>query len=262
MLLRLVTNPLVIVYGMNGYDKKDALLKVIPSAITLASYINSIITLSLVDHGASDLMIQYLNKIQIVPESNYDTNQNKIDTPNQGEQRSTMNEILSRFIDSQLKNTKDYRQQNCIVLGYRTKSMNSTSIIRSNANLECYHLNTLHNYFNNEFWAFLAYELGENVIKHLLSRPMFLSIENGCYLQLTGTPIFESIRTSNINPLAILAPSQIGNSLIITPSTLIPRQVLFYNCRYDKAPGLPSTHIINKKVNISCLLDQYIYKGF
>ena len=235
--------------NQNNFNVKDTLLKVIPSAIKLSTYIDSIITLKLNNRGASSSLIQYLNKIQIIPETNYDnnnqTNSFVIDTPSQDEQRSTMNEILSRFINIQLKNIKDYRQQNCIILGYRTKSMNSTSNVRSNSNLECYHINTLHNYFNNTFWSYLAYELGENVIKHLLSRPMFLSIDNGCYLQLTGVPVFESLRVSNLNPLNTLEttmciPSNSGstgnsigntNRLIVTPSTLIPRQVMFYNSR-------------------------------
>ena len=153
--------------NQNNFNVKDTLLKVIPSAIKLSTYIDSIITLKLNNRGATDSLIQYLNKIQIIPETIYDNNNQTnsfiIDTPNQDEQRSTMNEILSRFINTQLKNTKDYRQQNCIILGYRTKSMNSTSNVRSNSNLECYHINTLHNYFNNTYWSYLAYELGENV---------------------------------------------------------------------------------------------------
>ena len=255
---------------IHNFNVKDTLLKVIPSAIKLSTYIDSIITLKLKKRGATDSLIQYLNKIQILPENNYDNNNQTnsfiIDTPNQDEQRSTMNEILSRFINIQLKNIKDYRQQNCIILGYRTKSMNSTSNVRSNSNLECYHINTLHNYFNNTYWSYLAYELGENVIKHLLSRPMFLSIDNGCYLQLTGIPVFESLRVSNLNtqntlettmcipPNGSCTSNGIGNSignsyrLIVTPSTLIPRQVMFYNSRYEKSPGLPSSHAINKKV--------------
>ena len=101
----------------------------------------------------------------------------------------------------------------------------------------------------NSFIIVLHMYIGENVIKHLLSRPMFLSIDNGCYLQLTGIPVFESLRVSNLNPLNTLETSisilqngntssngienSIGNNnrLIVTPSTLIPRQVLFYNSR-------------------------------
>ena len=97
----------------------------------------------------------------------------------------------------------------------------------------------------NSFIIVLHMYVGENVIKHLLSRPMFLSIDNGCYLQLTGTPVFESLRVSNLHPLNTLETSisilqngniignNIGscNRLIVTPSTLIPRQVMFYNSR-------------------------------
>ena len=158
-------------------NSKDTLLKVIPSAVKLSIYIDSIITLKLHARGASSSLIEYLNKIQIVPETYYDCNQTNsfiIDTPNQDEQRSTMNEILSRFINIQLKNTKDYRQQNCIILGYRTKSMNSTSNVRSNSNLECYHINTLHNYFNNKYWSYLAYELGENVFVCLYTQYTYI----------------------------------------------------------------------------------------
>ena len=80
------------------------------------------------------------------------------------------------------------REQNVLALGYRQKSfMNKdTALMRGNIDLECYFVNTVRTLVTTQAWETLASRVGEELLQHLLCRPIFTKAENDCYIQVTS----------------------------------------------------------------------------
>jgi hypothetical protein len=87
-----------------------------------------------------------------------------------------------------------------LALGYRRKKNESELEMRSNIGVECHYINTVHSFLLNSEWQTIANVVGESAMRQILNRPLFLLIQNGCFVQLAGTQIsqllfrpFESI---------------------------------------------------------------------
>jgi hypothetical protein len=122
------------------------------------------------------------------------------------------------------------KDTNILALGYRSKSIQSTSEIRGFADIELHFINTLHTYVCTPHWDALAREFGESFIQHLLSLTTFLRCDNGCFVQLSGIPASELVRrTSGIQsrnrPKANLPLHCLTHGL---GGLTIPRQQMFY----------------------------------
>lgn len=251
--------------------------KILPLTITLKSYIESLLAIEISSCSSlpcqcaitstNDVHIppealQLLQSTKILPDPTLQPISGQFSIPPPDEPRAPMKEILLRFIDYQIKGCHDYKTQNCLTLGYRFKSMNSVSILRNHENLECFYVNTLHSYFGNAHWQVIARTFGELVVRHILSRPLFMAAPRNCYLQLAGMPLLEVIRraptvtnskkknTSDHNTIstASINPTPLGISHVTrsNENKEIVRYTIFYNTKYQKRPGLPRHHILNK----------------
>lgn len=159
-------------------------------------------------------------------------------------------DILIRFISLNIASCRDYKRQNCLCLGYRLKSMYSKSTLTNMTNVECLHVNTLHSLVCTVAWQELADAVGELMIRHIFSRPVFMSCEkNNCYFQVCGTPAPEllmELRNERENKNIIAAANKKRCVAAVAGSTLLPRYKLFYNIRYQQKNGLPAKHLFNK----------------
>ena len=99
-----------------------------------------------------------------------------------------MRNVLNRFITQHIRTKPSFRDRNCLALGYRIKSnMSNNAGMRNTTDIECEYINTIHSLLYTPGWQKLAYAVGEAIILHLLSRPMFVPGNNGCFLQVAGT---------------------------------------------------------------------------
>jgi len=97
--------------------------------------------------------------------------------------------ILNRLITQVVKSKTSYRDQNCLALGYRAKGDHTNAGIRGNMDVECYYVNTIHSLLSTMPWQLLAVRLGDAFLLHLLTRPVFVAAQNGCYMQVAGTSV-------------------------------------------------------------------------
>jgi hypothetical protein len=157
----------------------------------------------------------------------------------QKEYHTSISETLSRFVTHQIKTLSNFKQQNCLTLGFRTKSINSTSTLKSNIDLECYYINTLHTFFNNKVWLHVLNTFGEVFFKYALLQPMFISCENGCFLQLSGTPVNELVKTNTLPNIKL--NDEKSNLFFVHANTEIPHYKIFYNIK-----SLSNKNILSK----------------
>ena len=237
-------------------NRVDALASIFPEVLPLPQYISIMTGLNLCDDVKFPQMTLVMKDnfllYKVIPPANDESQ--RIDIPHDEEQGALMNEILTRFIDQQVRTSRDYKLQNCLTLGYRSTSAHSMASVRHNANLECFYVNTLHVYFNNPLWIFLAKVLGEKIIRHLLSQTMFVTSTNGSYLQISGIPMANLIHIDS-SKSRIVSNNKIDKKIILN-TTEIPHRTIFYNQVYEKNIGLPHMHHF-ERVNI--YLPTYLY---
>ena len=175
----------------------------LPTAVSLMNYILMITSTKECDlldifgqsiAPSSDLE-KLLNKVHVLPEEIPPTIL-VIEGRLLSEDRSDlkMRNILNRFIVEHIRARPSFRERNCLSLGYRVKSdLSNNAGVRNTTDIECEYVNTIHSFLFNPSWQKLAYGLGEAVILHLLSRPMFAPGSHGCFFQISGVLINELI---------------------------------------------------------------------
>lgn len=251
--------------------------KVLPETITLKSYIEGLVSVEVITctsaHCKFNLAQTGTKSVHVPAEVLHLLQSTKVlpdlvprvfEIPPPEEPRAPMKEMLLRFIDYQLKGCRDYKMQNCLTLGYRFKSANCANALRQHESLECFYVNTLHAYFGNIHWQMIARTFGELVVRHVLSRPLFVPAPNNCYLQLAGMPVHETLRcrppsnskskksqshqlnTFNEPISSIPKPLNTGIVNETTETRELVRFSIFYNTKYTKSPGLEKRHILNK----------------
>ena len=244
----------------------DTVQRVLPDVVSLTDYIKSNSTIVLTDEGSDPTFLHYFESIKVLPDKlNKNTH---FHPPLPSEDTSTIIEILNRFISHQIeRRCQDRTSSNCLLQGFRSKSMNSKAIARYNDNLECHYVNTLHSYFYNPYWKCLAKQIGELFLRHIFSLPIFLPVNNNCYLQLCGMYMFELIHS--LQPQSATVVRSVSDSMSHrvdmtngqylqsriassreTCSTVmnykILRNSLFYKDKYQRNVGLPNGHVIAK----------------
>ena len=233
-----------------------SLLEMFPTAISLLKYCELVFDKT-IDKMLSTRLIQLTASVLVVPAEM----RPHIALPmNEKKHIVSMRELLNRFVAVEIKRNRDFRTCNCLCLGYRLKNAHSASEMRSNLNTECYFVNTLHSVWCSADWVQFATIVGEEAMGHLFSLPVFQPIQNGCFLQLSGIPVMELNRQANealkahkFGSHRMLLQQYIGNARMGNMNLRIelPRYKIFYCHRYERYPGLPSKHTLNK-VGSSC----------
>jgi hypothetical protein len=214
----------------------DTTQKIFSSSLTLRNYLEQLV--GAIPDVYLDSVNVLLRTIRIIPEETIP----RFTLPTSEEPNSSIAEILARFLENQLKSPFEFGQQNLLVLGHRLLSANSLSTLKCNSRVECFSINTLHNYFYRIEWSAMVRTYGEHVVRHLMSRPMFHACANGCYTQISGVPVAELLKRETVGSKRRRSP--IENE--ISDSTEIPRHLIFYSSRFHRRPGLPSSHVLNR----------------
>lgn len=241
---------------MNEDDSKKRaslhLLKICPNAISIESYIYSIIgiiiiiiiTLSLhyyyyyyldiKSHNKINIIndndtIQYINfckNVYIVPEINpIIINDDNIISTTINQKNIRIVDILNNFVTSCIRSNPPYREQNCLSLGcrYRREESNGMPLINC-PDVECFYSNTIKSILEwssdwAPFWSRLASRIGEVLMRRLLSRPIFCPVDNGSFIQVAGIPISEIMRQQSSKRLT--HDKVIGNPYIIRKENIL-----------------------------------------
>ena len=182
-----------------------------------------------------------------------------------------MNNFVTSYIIN-YNNKVSYREQNCLSLGcrHRRERDDSNSVPLKNCpEVEYFFSNTIKSLLEwssdwAPLWSKLASRIGEILMRRLLSQPIFCPVQNGCYIQVAGTPLSEVIRQQSLKrktqDKVILNPYVIRKDIIkiydrsksvdVVGLTTIPRFAIYYRSSYTHHAGLPKNHIFLKK-NIS-----------
>ena len=193
--------------------------RILPGAIPLPRYLEDLVD----KRGETSGCSAYLRRLSLLPEQPLPN----LQLP-PSEESTAIRDILHRFIASELK--QNSHPKNLLCLGYRTLSSFSrvNSSMRHHPNIECQHVNTLHDFFINPHWQEIADVYGETLVRHILARPCFLfNPETRNHIQICGPPIH------------LLQPHQ------SSPKTL-PRNRMLYRSPSRFRVGLPRTHILHR----------------
>lgn len=164
---------------------------------------------------------------QVIPDSA--TNHSIVITNDKEPLKDIITRLIAQIIRSHTSNNSNYREMNCIALGYRVKTTNCAAELRSFMDIECYYLNTLHSFIQTTNWVILAERFGEPVIRHIFNQPAFIRCSNGCYIQVTGTPLpalLHSSKATDSNAETQTLKSTWG-------SLTIPKHFMFYGTGYS-----------------------------
>eukprot|EP01041_Mallomonas_annulata_P004717 gene4717-9361_t len=159
-------------------ETRNVLLDIFPKAITLKAYLY--LTLerfeNVISANDSTEFIDLLTTTMILPD------ERSIQTILQVEPAIgiKIQDIINRFI--------------------AFNRYHSEGGMRGNVDVECHFVNSTHIFITTSAWQLLADRLGESVLRHILSRPVFMFLPNGseCYVQVSGTPLQELIHRSKL----------------------------------------------------------------
>ncbi|KAI8510175.1 hypothetical protein Bbelb_126030 [Branchiostoma belcheri] len=107
------------------------------------------------------------------------------------EQVSNQDEVLVRVIEKLCKSSKG-PTKNVLSLGYRLARENSRSFSIKSPCIENVHPDDKIRNLEGRVWKILLSRIGDDVMTHLLgSCSLFLAASLGCYIQITGFPLYE-----------------------------------------------------------------------
>lgn len=220
-------------------------------AITLREYATILTGCELTKESHGDQVAELADTAYVIPVNPIQ----RISFLSVGNSQSRIYDIINRFISIHLKTCRAYPNQNCISLGYRSKSMFSSSEIRS-LDIECVFVNTGHSFLCTPTWQEVSDILGDRAMHQLFTQALFLPSVNGCYVQVSGTPISEMVRNLNSTKKRqslYALETFVDDALNISGNRNIgvielPRFAIFYKFRYDRHLGLPAKHCMTKKV--------------
>ena len=176
---------------MSKHDEKT-ITNIFPGAILLYDHLTRACDGCVLFDDDIDSYKKLLHTTMIVP----DTTEVKLSIPTiKG--KISIKETLNSIIAKLVRQNQGYRHQNCLSFGYRQKSSSLAVAMRSNFDVECYFVNTVLPMLSSRVWEFLLNRVGEDILFHILQRPVFVLSKNGCYLQVSGTSSSELIYQLN-----------------------------------------------------------------
>lgn len=219
-------------------SQNNVLRNIFSNVMKVSDYVLQITSgrLLLAKDGDEEAFLTFLDSLYLVPE----------ESPKQvvaiQKDAAPIKEILQRLISHIVRNqsTGDSRSVPILALGYRLARWSSVLSMRSDVDIECYYINTVHSYILTSNWQLIANRAGEAITRRILLQRLFLASNNGCFVQISGMPMKDHVFTQKT--ASISGP---GNEAL--GKTCIPRGGLLYNRKYNKSPGLPKSHILCKR---------------
>jgi len=107
------------------------------------------------------------------------------------QQQSQQDEVVLRVIE-RIRQREGRNSTNLLVIGYRLMSDDPAALIASSRTIEYRIANSNTSRLQYTPWKILLSRIGDDAMEFLLeTRSVFLATVSTCYVQLTGTPMFE-----------------------------------------------------------------------
>jgi hypothetical protein len=166
---------------------QNVLRSIFSNVMKVSDYVLQITSgrLLLAKDGDEEEFLKFLDSLYVVPE----------ESPKQvlaiQKDAAPIKEILQRLISHIVRNQSsgDLRSVPVLALGYRLVRWSSVVSMRSDVDIECYYINTVHSYILTSNWQIIADRAGEAITRRILLQRLFLASNNGCFVQISGMPM-------------------------------------------------------------------------
>jgi hypothetical protein len=152
-----------------GKRRLNVVSTVFPSATVLFDYCCSlahdreVFAAHLVKQNDPTAYKTLLHTSLILPSAGSDTNMDLFKAPASSKHESAfpIRDIIARLVEQLVKSNQSYHEQNCLSLGYRSKSSNKdATAMRSSHGTEMYFVNTVQAIITTQVWQLLANRIG------------------------------------------------------------------------------------------------------
>ncbi|XP_065897051.1 telomerase reverse transcriptase-like isoform X2 [Dysidea avara] len=104
-------------------------------------------------------------------------------------------EILHSIVENMCRTST----ANVLSLGYQQLRHNKGLLVAGTKNIESYYPNTISTYVNGQLWQKLLTRIGDDMMIYLLQNcSLFVKLDHGCFLQVTGPPIGNLFPTASV----------------------------------------------------------------
>ena len=105
--------------------------------------------------------------------------------PSDFQRGATVRDVLNRVIEVDIRSASslNYKERNVLSLGFRSKRWHSELEVKDSMGIECCFVNTLHSFFMNRHWELALTRMGGGVFRHVLTRPVLMSMGSS-YVQV------------------------------------------------------------------------------
>jgi hypothetical protein len=182
-------------------NRHDVVKTVFPSAVSLLVFCADILDARflLLEENDSDGYKSLLHNTLVIPPV---VNVSKIIVSKV--QPYPIGETIGRLVSQCVRSNISFREQNCLALGYRSKSVNADATMRGSNDTEVYFVNTVQSIVTTQHWQLFANRIGRNapaactrhvadrlpvsvgeeVVRQVFSQSVFVPGENSCYIQV------------------------------------------------------------------------------
>ena len=267
----------------------NAITSIYPNAVILIDYVTSISKCQryrIVTIQDSEEYQRFVTTTIIVPtETTWnDPHHAVIPVVDEGDQplSASLKEFLTAFVAETLrKSESNYRDQNCLILGYKTRRHAGELGMLKYSDVIPYFVNNIHAIVKGPVWQIFSSRVGEQLLRHILQRRVFMlcSSSGGCYIQVAGA--YVSMGNSRVLPPKRItantkdSTTNVGTNpycpshhrtptstsftnaaAAVAGSVRIPRHKIFYNIARESTRGLPSKHVLFQSPTITSLCGQ------
>ena len=212
------------------------------SIISLDRFLEIIGGESLVQVGDPDEFVSFVNSTMVVPG---DGGAQFIARPQRETASVSIEDVLNRFISWYVRSSDaEFRDRNVLTLGYRRKRWESQGGMRSHMDVECFHVNTVQNYWMRPYWRLVLARIGELLFSRILACPVFVPTDHKCYVQIAGTPVSVHVFGQGLHGSSSVRDANDSSRLW---EERLPRYAIFYKHKYVRQPGFGPRHILSRR---------------
>ena len=165
------------------------------------------------------------------------------------ENHSTLKELvmhaLSCLCHKANRSNEMYQQRNVLSLGYGLRSNPDNANVVDAPDLQNFYPNTLVNVLQTPLWERVLTCIGDELMLHLLINcSIFIKLDNGCYMQVSGPPA-PTVAKSSLPSASMSETNEYRGR--VTMRTILPRSSIFYVQSFPRHPGLPKSHFCKRR---------------
>jgi sorbitol-specific phosphotransferase system component IIC len=190
--------------GGSGKRHADVVTRVFPQAVSLLDYCNAVVDFQgsekLFTVGDPASYHNLLNDTLLIPPAG------RAEFVVTKVSKFPIRDTIGRLVSQCVRSNPAYHEQNCLALGYRSKTSNCDATMRTSNDTELYFVNTIQAIVTTQTWQLFANRVGkavldlcqrlpissadsfpragEEIVRHIFSLPVFVPTENMCYIQV------------------------------------------------------------------------------